>query len=216
MAAMILAAGRGERLRPLTDVVPKALVEVHGECLIDRHLNMFAHAGITDVVINLGWLGEKIVAHVGSGKRFGLHVTYSPEFDNILETGGGICRALPILGEPDFWVVNADIVTDLDLPEIDLDDGAGAHLVLVDTPPHMSHGDFDLRQGRISNGPNRPFTFSGIAKYRPSFFDGKEPVRFSVVSMLRQAADAGTLAGSVYRGRWDDIGTPERLAEINR
>lgn len=216
MAAMILAAGRGERLRPLTDIVPKALVEVQGECLIDRHLGMLARAGIVDVVINLGWLGEKIVAHVGSGSRFGLNVAYSPEFDNILETGGGICRALPMLGPENFWVVNADIVTDLDLPQMELGENETAHLVLVETPPHKTHGDFDLQQGRISNGPDRPYTFSGIAKYAPSFFEGIAPARFSVVPLLRKAADAGTLAGSVFRGRWEDIGTPERLAAINR
>ncbi len=216
MAAMILAAGRGERLRPLTDTVPKALVRVQGECLIDRHLRMFADAGVDNVVINLGWLGEQIVSHVGSGDRFGLHVSYSPEFDHILETGGGICRALPMLGGDDFWVANADIFTDLSLSAVELPEHTAAHLILVETPAQKPHGDFDLLAGKVANGPRRPYTFSGIAKYRPAFFSGMQPERFSVVPLLRQAADAGALTGSVYRGRWDDIGTPERLANINR
>ena len=112
MFAMILAAGRGERLRPVTDTTPKALVEVRGECLIDRHLKMLARANVKTVVINLGWLGEQIVAHVGSGEQFGVQVVYSPEYDNVLETGGGIVRALPMLGGETFWTVNGDIYTD--------------------------------------------------------------------------------------------------------
>jgi MurNAc alpha-1-phosphate uridylyltransferase len=216
MTAMILAAGRGERLRPVTDTVPKAMVEVGGEKLIDRHLSMLAKAGVETVVINLGWLGEKIVDHLGTGKRFGVHVVYSPEYDNVLETGGGICRALPVLGGAPFWVINADIHTDMSLPSAVMPDSALAHLVLVPAPSHKPKGDFDLIDGMVRNGTEPACTFSGVARYRPEFFAGAGDGRFSVAPMLRQAADDGRLSGSIYSGAWEDVGTPERLAELNR
>jgi len=216
MAGMILAAGRGERLRPLTDDTPKALVRVRGEALIDRHLAMFAAAGIDVVVVNLGWLGERIVEHVGSGERFGIRVVFSPEYDNVLETGGGIRRALPMLGDEPFWVVNADIHTDFCLPDRPLDDASSAELVLVPTPAHKPKGDFDLVDGRTRNADQPALTYSGIARYRPSFFLGTEAGRFSVAPMLRAAADAGALGGRLYEGAWDDVGTPERLDALNR
>lgn len=216
MNAMILAAGRGERLRPVTDTVPKAMVEVQGERLIDRHLRMLATAGAETVVINLGWLGEQIAEHVGSGKDFGLQVAYSPEYDNVLETGGGICRALPILGSDPFWVVNADIYTDLALPTIGLREELAAELILVDPPAHRSNGDFDLENGLSRNGPGRKLIYSGIARYRPAFFANAEVKRFSVVPMLREAADAGTLGGTHFKGMWHDVGSPERLDALNQ
>ena len=216
MAGMILAAGRGERLRPVTDDTPKALVRVRGEALIDRHLEMFAAAGIDLVVVNLGWLGERIVEHVGSGERFGVRVVFSPEYDNVLETGGGIRRALPMLGDEPFWVVNADILTDFRLPAAPLDDVYSAELVLVPTPPHKPRGDFDLADGMTLNGDRPALTFSGIARYRRSFFAGTAAGRFSVAPMLRAAADAGALGGRLYEGEWADVGTPERLAALNR
>ncbi len=212
MRAMILAAGRGERLRPLTDELPKSLVEVHGRSLLERHLEHIRHAGIRKVVINLGWLGEQIAERVGSGSRYGLEVVYSPEGDNILETGGGIHRALPMLGSEPFLVVNADILTDMPVPEVELADGTDAHLVMVPTPEYRDHGDFDIVDGRVTNDP--VLTFGGVAIYRPSFFDDCEPGRFSVVPMLRKAADEGRLTGCVYAGSWADVGTPERLAAI--
>ena len=216
MAAMILAAGRGERLRPVTDTIPKALVEVRGQVLIDRHLAMLAAAGIDTVVINLGWLGDRIVDHVGSGERFGVRVVYSPEYDNVLETGGGIRRALPMLGSDPFWVVNADIYTDFRLPDTRLGEALSAELVLVPTPPHKLRGDFDLVDGRTRNHSTPALTYSGIARYRPSFFAATEDGRFSVAPMLREAADAGRLGGMLYKGAWQDIGTPERLDALNR
>jgi len=216
MIAMILAAGRGERLRPVTDAVPKALVEVRGEKLIDRHLHMLAIAGADTIVINLGWLGEQIVDHVGSGDRYGVQVIYSPEYDNVLETGGGICRALPVLGNEPFWVVNADIHTDFEINTKELNSAFGAELVLVDTPAHKPNGDFDLVDGKTVNGPERPLTYSGIARYRPEFFANAEEGRFSVVPMLRDAADAGKLGGTHYGGTWHDVGSPERLEALNR
>jgi len=212
---MILAAGRGERLRPLTDNVPKALVEVRGESLLERHLNTVKAAGFDTVVINLGWLGDKIVERVGSGSGFGLNVIYSPEGDDILETGGGIHRALPMLGDAPFLVVNADIYTDMPLPAAELGDDDVSHLVLVPTPAHKSNSDFVLVDGRIRNGDIPDLTFSGVAVYRPEFFSNCAAGRFSVVPMLRTAADAGQLSGSIYAGLWRDVGTPDRLNELN-
>ena len=152
MKAMILAAGRGERLRPLTDTVPKSLVEVHSESLLERHLKNIGDAGIEDVVINLGWLGDKIVERVGSGSEYGLNVKYSPEGENILETGGGIHNALPMLGDEPFLVINADIYTDMPVPDVILQDAMLGHLVLVPSPSYRDGGDFDLEDGLVSNG----------------------------------------------------------------
>jgi MurNAc alpha-1-phosphate uridylyltransferase len=215
MIAMILAAGRGERLRPFTDTAPKALVEVHGESLLERHLRALKEAGAETVVINLGWLGEQIVGRVGSGSKYGLNVVYSPEGDNILETGGGIHRALPMLGADPFLVVNADIYTDMPLPAATLDEDDVAHLVLVPTPEEKDSGDFNLSGDRVCNGESAEFTFSGVSVYRPEFFAACTPGRFSVVPMLRAAADAGQLCGSIYTGLWRDVGTPARLSELN-
>jgi MurNAc alpha-1-phosphate uridylyltransferase len=214
--AMILAAGRGERLRPVTDETPKAMVEVAGEKLIDRHLKMLASAGVERVVINLGWLGDQIAGHVGSGEQFGLSIVYSPEGDDILETGGGICRALPMLGPDPFWVVNADIYTDFVVDTDPLDASSVAELILVPTPPHKARDDFRLDDGRVRNGDGPGYTYAGIARYRPEFFDGAPAGRFSVVPLLRAAADAGTLGGRVFGGEWQDVGTPERLDALNR
>lgn len=216
MIAMILAAGRGERLRPLTESTPKALVEVHGQSLLERHLDNLRSGGIETVVINLGWLGEKIAAKIGSGRAYGLNVVYSPEGDDILETGGGIHRALPLLGSEPFLVVNADIYTDMPLPPAALGDEDSGHLVLVPRPPHRQQGDFDLRDGRVSDSGAAAYTFAGVAVYRPEFFADCEPGRFPLAPMLRAAARAGQLAGSLYQGIWADVGTPERLAELNR
>ena len=216
MIAMILAAGRGERLRPLTESTPKALVEVRGRSLLERHLDKIRSAGIETVVINLGWLGEKIAGKIGSGRAYGLTVVYSPEGDDILETGGGIHRALPLLGSEPFLVVNADIYTDMPLPPAGLADEDLGHLVLVPRPPHKQQGDFDLQDGRVRNSSSAAYTFSGVAVYRPEFFAGCEAGRFPLAPMLRTAARAGRLAGSLHRGLWEDVGTPERLAELNR
>ena len=213
---MILAAGRGERLRPLTDTVPKSLVEVRGKSLLERHLEALQAACIKNVVINLGWLGEKIVERVGSGSRYGLEVVYSDEGDNVLETGGGIHKALPFLGSDPFLVVNADIFTDMPVPKAGLGPGSLGHLVMVPKPAYREHGDFDLRDGRIRNADAAALTFSGVAIYRPEFFAGCEPGRFPLAPLLREAADAGQLTGSLYEGYWEDVGTEERLNKLNR
>ncbi len=215
MIAMILAAGRGERLRPITDTTPKALVEVRGQCLLERHLDAVKAAGVDTVVINLGWLGEQIADRIGSGAHYGLSVVYSPEGEDVLETGGGIHRALPMLGDEAFLVVNADVYTDMPLPT-GLADDADGHLVLVPKPAHKERGDFDLVDGRVTNSETATLTFSGIALYRPGFFVDCTPGRFPLAPMLQRAADASTLSGSVYEGMWEDVGTAEQLEELNR
>ena len=216
MIAMILAAGRGERLRPLTDTTPKALVEVRGQSMLERHLQALAAAGVETVVINLGWLGETIMERIGSGSRFGLHVVYSPEDDNVLETGGGIHRALPMLGKSPFLVINADIYTDMPMPAADLDANTMGKLMLVPTPGEKLQGDFGVDGTRLRNSGDRLYTFSGIAVYRPEFFADCKPGRFSIVPMLRAAADADQLAAEVYTGAWSDIGTAASLAALNK
>jgi len=212
--AMLLAAGRGERLRPLTDSTPKSLVEVRGESLLERHLRNIAKAGISDVVINLGWLGEQIEARVADGKKFGLQVEYSREGNDILETGGGIHNALHLLGADPFLVINADIYTDMPIPDVALSAHEVGHLILVPTPAYREHGDFDIVGGKVDNGRRPQLTFSGVAIYRPEFFADCEAGRFSIVPMLREAADEGILSGSLFEGLWADVGTHERLAAI--
>ncbi len=215
MRAMILAAGRGERMRPLTDQQPKALLEVGGVTLIARQLRRLRDAGVETVVINLGWLGEMIVEHVGDGSRFGLRVVYSPEYEQVLETGGGIFRALPLLGDDSFWVVNADVFSDVVLPSLDLAADCVAHLILVPTPRYRTRGDFDLREGRVRCAAEPRFTFSGLGFYRPSLFADCAPGRFPLAPLLQSAADRGELCGEIHEGTWEDVGTVERLRQLN-
>ncbi len=215
MIAMLLAAGRGERLRPITDRIPKPLVEVQGRSLIEHHLQALADAGATTVVINLGWLGEQIVARIGSGERYGVQVVYSDERDNILETAGGIRRALPLLGREPFLVVNADIYTDMPLPcawPLETED---AHLALVPTPEFKASGDFDIEAGKLINTDHPQYTFSGVATYRPAFFEHLEDGRRPLAPLLKAAAADGRIGASLYEGKWTDVGTPERLAELS-
>jgi len=216
MKAMLLAAGRGERLRPLTDSIPKALVEVHGQSVLERHLERLGDAGIKDVVINLGWLGEQIQKRIGSGSAYGLNVVYSDEGDNVLETGGGIHNALHLLGGEPFVVINADIYTDMPVPDVALAENALGHLVLVPVPTYREAGDFDLVDGLVRNSEAPSVTYGGIAVYRPEFFDGCSRGRFSIVPLFRKAADEGRLQGALYEGLWADIGTSERLEAANQ
>jgi N-acetyl-alpha-D-muramate 1-phosphate uridylyltransferase len=215
MIAMILAAGRGERMRPLTDTLPKALLEVAGTSLLERQLQRLSRAGVTIVVINLGWLGEKIVERIGDGSRFGLRVAYSPEYDRILETGGGIRRALPLLGREPFWVLNADVFSDFPLPTLALAERSLGHLVLVPTPSHKPRGDFDLVDGKARRSPAPVLTFSGMAAYRPELFADTQPGRFPLAPLLFDAAERGLLDAELYTGVWEDVGTPDRLAQLN-
>jgi MurNAc alpha-1-phosphate uridylyltransferase len=213
--AMILAAGRGERMRPLTDATPKPLLVAGGRRLIEHHLDALAQAGIRNVVINHAHLGAQIEATLGDGSAYGLRIRYSPEAE-ALETGGGIFRALPLLGAAPFLVVNGDVWTDCDLGHLRLGANDLAHLVLVDNPPHHPQGDFALQNGRLGvDGPVR-LTFSGIGAYRPTLFDGCFPGRFPLAPLLRAAMVRGAVGGEHHTGRWMDIGTPERLAELDR
>ncbi len=213
MIAMLLAAGRGERLRPLTDRLPKALVEVDGVSLLERHLANLGAAGVEVAVINLGWLGERIVERVGSGRRYGLQVVYSPEYDRVLETGGGIYRALPLLGPEPFWVVNSDVLCDWHPSPEPLAGDCLGELLLVPNPAYRSAGDFDLQDGRVRTGGATPLTFTGIARYRPEFFATARGGRFPLSPLLYAAAADGLLAGRLHDGLWADVGTPERLAQ---
>lgn len=215
MIAMILAAGRGERMRPLTDTTPKALLEVGGTSLLEYQLERLANAGAKTVVINLGWLGEAIVECIGDGRRFGLQVAYSPEYDHVLETGGGIHRALPLLGTAPFWVLNADVFTDFALPKIDLPPDILGHLVLVPTPPHKTTGDFDLLDGKARRSKSPSYTFSGLALYRPELFAAQTRGRFPLAPLLFEAANRSQLTAELYEGPWADVGTPDRLRTLN-
>lgn len=215
MRAMILAAGRGERMRPLTDLRPKALLEVGGVSLVERQLRRLRDAGVDTAVINLGWLGEMIVEQVGDGSRFGVRVVYSPEYEQVLETGGGIRRALPLLGDEPFWVVNADVFSDMSLPSVELPADVVAHLVLVPTPGYKARGDFDLQDGHVRRADAPRYTFSGMGFYRPSLFIDCAPGRFPLAPLLQAAADRGELSGEVYEGDWEDVGTALRLQQLN-
>ncbi|MEM6819555.1 MAG: nucleotidyltransferase family protein [Pseudomonadota bacterium] len=212
--ALILAAGRGERLRPMTDTLPKPLIEVGGEPLIDHHLRTLSAAGITRVVINLGWLGEQIASHVGDGSQFGVRVLFSPEGYPTLDTGGAIVRALPLIGTERFWVINADIWMDYVPSALDpiVDSDCTAAIGLTPNPVYRSSGDFAINAGRAANAGAEMMTFSGIARYRRDFFAGLPDGRFSIVPLLRAAADAHVLGAFDIQSRWFDIGTPDRLA----
>ncbi len=214
---MILAAGRGERMRPLTLARPKPLLEAGGAPLIVHHLRALQAAGFEDVVVNLSWLGEQIRSALGDGSRFGVRLHYSDEGPEPLETGGGIFRALPLLGAGPFLVLNGDVWTDIDWSRLrerlaprDL-----AHLVLVGNPAHNERGDFVLQNGRVVEMPGERHTFSGVGIYRAELFDGCSDGIFKLAPLLRAAARAGRASGEVHSGTWLDIGTPERLAHLD-
>jgi len=215
--AMVLAAGRGERMRPLTDAAPKPLLPVGGKRLIEYHLERLAAAGFRDVVINTAWLGDMIEAVLGDGARFGLAITYSHERPEALETGGGIFRALPLLGSAPFLLVNGDVWTDIDFAALRRDPPVGslAHLVLVRNPPQHPRGDFVLEQGHVSEGEGSRFTYSGIGIYRAELFAGCEPGKFPLLPLMRRAIAARQLTGELHAGRWYDIGTVERLKALD-
>jgi MurNAc alpha-1-phosphate uridylyltransferase len=216
MKAMLLAAGRGERMRPLTDHTPKPLLRVAGHTLIERHIEALARAGIRELVVNHAHLGEQLLTALGDGSDYGVHIDYSAEPPGALETGGGIFNALPLLGEAPFVVVNADIWTDFDFAVLPEEFESLAHLVLVDNPAHHPQGDFALENGLVcDDGPSR-LTFSGIGVYRPALFAGGAAGAFPLAPLLRCAMAAGQVSGERYAGVWFDIGTPERLAAVNR
>ncbi len=220
MKAMILAAGRGERMRPLTDVTPKPLLQAGQHRLIEYHLYKLAEAGIKDVVINVAWLGQKIIDELGRGDKYQLNISYSNEGDHALETAGGIYNALPLLGDQ-FIVVNGDIWTDFAfsrLMQIDLNDKA--HLVLVKNPEHHPLGDFAMRDGRlredvVEKSIPEKFTFSGIGLYAKDFFSESKKGKYPLAPMIRQYIQYDQVSGEVYQGKWFDIGTPERLEALS-
>lgn len=211
MKAMILAAGRGERLRPLTDTTPKPLIEVQGKPLIQWHIERLHAAGFSEIVVNVSWLKEQIAAFLGDGSRWGVSIRISEEPPGALDTGGGIFNALPLLGNEPFFVVNGDVFTAYTFTTANRpapDDLA--HLVLVNGPSQ----DFSLSGNRVANTGTAMLTYAGIGFYRPELFAGCRPGKFSVVPLLRKAADTGHAGGELYTGRWHDIGTPERLASL--
>jgi MurNAc alpha-1-phosphate uridylyltransferase len=241
VAAMILAAGRGERMRPLTDTVPKPLLRVHGKPLIERHVERLARAGITRLVINLAWLGHLLREYLGDGSRYGVAIEYSVEMPQALETAGGIFRALPRLQPGPFLVVNGDVLTDYPFERLLLDAAHDARLVLVPNPPQHPRGDFGLLRGlavvrsdaaepvaaaahvpgvkagapAAGNLGGECYTFSGVAVYRPAFFDGCADGVFPLKPLLLRAMAAGRCAAELYTGLWEDVGTPERLHALN-
>ncbi|HEV2270312.1 MAG TPA: nucleotidyltransferase family protein [Steroidobacteraceae bacterium] len=215
---MLLAAGRGERLRPITDTVPKPLVEVAGKPLIIYHLEALARAGVTDVVVNLSWLGERIRSALGDGSRYGVRIAYSEEGPVPLETGGGIHRALPLLGPAPFLVVNSDVWTDVDFSRLlTLEEGSDARLLLAPNPLHHPRGDFGLEGDFVvaRDAERNSFTYTGIGVYRPELFEGCTAGKFPLLPLLQRAIAARRLRGDVYRGEWLDIGSPDRLAWLD-
>ncbi|HAS50607.1 MAG TPA: mannose-1-phosphate guanylyltransferase [Gammaproteobacteria bacterium] len=216
MKAMILAAGRGERMRPLTDHTPKPLLPIAGKPLIVHHLEALRVQGIIKVVINTGHLGEQLPAALGDGQQWGMHIDWSPEPPDALETGGGIFQALPLLGAKPFIVINGDIWTNYPFSQLPTDPAGLAHLVLVNNPPHHPKGDFALAEnGKVTETGTPCWTFSGVSVLRPELFSGCEPGRFPLGPLLRRAMATGQVSGEFYPGEWRDIGTPQRLAELN-
>ena len=223
MKAFIMAAGRGERMRPLTDHTPKPLLLAGGKALIEWHLERLAACGFRDVVINHAHLGEQIEASLGDGGRFGLAIRYSPEPPGALETAGGIARALPLLGEAPFLVVNGDIGCDWDFKRALALQDRLAHLVLVDNPAHHASGDFCLEGERVRFASSAlttrapTLTYAGIGVFSPAFFS---TVTRDAVLKMRPLLDAAiaqqSVTGEHHTGRWADVGTPERLAELDR
>ncbi len=215
MRAMILAAGRGERMRPLTDHTPKPLLLIGGKPLIVWHLERLAKAGYKEIVINHAHLGEQIESTLGSGGSFGLHIQYSPE-KTALETAGGIANALPLLGENPFLVVNGDVFCEIDFANLHLDKDKLAHLVLVDNPPQHSQGDFALENSKVKNMGTQKLTFSGIGVYHPDLFSNiRHGEAAKLAPLLRQAMAEEKVTGQYFQGVWHDIGTPERLSAID-
>jgi MurNAc alpha-1-phosphate uridylyltransferase len=216
MRAMIMAAGRGERMRPLTDTRPKPLLEVGGKPLIQYHLEALAQAGIRDVVINLAWQGELIRRALGDGKRFGVQIRYSDEPEGALETGGGILAALPLLGAAPFLVMSGDIWSEFPLAScIDrLAGGDVAHFVVVPNPAFHERGDFGLEGGRLLDRAPR-YTYANIGVLRAEFFAGRQPGRFALAPLMFEWIRQGRVSGELFRGRWHNLGTPMQLARLD-
>lgn len=221
MKAMILAAGRGERMRPLTDRMPKPLVPVTGRPLIEHAIARLVQAGVRELVINLGYRGAQIRDHLGDGESLGVRITYSDEGDPPLETGGGVFRALELLGDEPFLLVNSDVYAEFSFSGLvetagSLVENDLAHLVFVPNPAHRPQGDFTLCDGRVLLDGEPRLTFSGLSILRPELFCTAEDGRFPLAPLLRQAAACGQLGGELFEGLWSDVGTPKRLAELEQ
>ncbi len=214
MRAMILAAGRGKRLRPHTDTLPKPLLPVRGKPLIEYHLEALAAAGFREIVINRGHLGERLPEALGDGARWGVTIHWSVEPPEALETGGGLQQALPQLGNGPFLAVNGDIWTDYPFVRLRSVKCDYAHLVMIPNPPHNPNGDFRLVGGRLHADGEPKLTYSGIAVYHPRLFEGCAPGRFSVVPLLLKVMRERIVTGERFDGAWSDVGTPERLAAL--
>ena len=215
MKAMILAAGLGTRMRPLTDKTPKPLLKVGGIPLIVWHIERLAHDGFTDIVINIAHLGYQIPEALGDGSEWGVNISYSDEQEEgALESAGGIVKALPLLGDDPFVVVNGDVWTDYDFQDHrKLADGILAHLVLVPNPEHNPEGDFALEDNKVVDA--KQYTFSGIGYYSSKLFEGVFYGKSALAPLLRAAMKEGKVTGELYEGEWLDIGTPERLELLN-
>ena len=216
MKAMILAAGRGERMKPLTDRTPKPLLEAGGKALIVHILEKLVAAGFSDVVINYAHLGEQIRNALGDGSSRSVRIQYSPESSGALETGGGIFQALSFLGEGPFLVVNSDVWTDYPFSKLPIKLKGLAHLVLVDNPEHHQQGDFVLQGSNVGTDGGSKLTFSGIGVYSPTLFANCKPGRFPLVPLLMSAMQNNEVSGEHYSGQWMDIGTPERLQKLHK
>lgn len=213
---MILAAGRGERMRPLSDTVPKPLLAAGGKPLIVHLIESLARSGLREIVVNHSHLGEQVVDYLGAGDRYGVRLTYSHEEGGGLETGGGIFKALPSIDTDPFVVVNGDIWTDYPFDRLPLRLDGLAHLVLVDNPPQHPQGDFFLQGGKVSVEGTPRLTFSGIGVYARALFAECRPGKFPLAPLLRAAIAQGSVSGEHYTGRWRDVGTPERLKELDQ
>jgi MurNAc alpha-1-phosphate uridylyltransferase len=216
MRAMILAAGRGQRLRPLTDSLPKPLIELAGKPLIEYHLEALARAGFREVIINQGHQGGLLREALGDGSRWGVNVSWSDEQPDALETGGGIFKALSFLGSSPFLVVNGDVWTDYPFARLRAVKCDWAHLVMVPNPGHNPSGDFALTGARIREEGGQKLTFSGIGVYHPRLFDGCRPGKFSIVPLLRAAMNNHLVTGEEFQGCWNDIGTLKRLDSVRK
>lgn len=212
---MILAAGRGERMRPLTDHTPKPLLRAGNKRLIEYHIDALQRIGVNDIVINVAWLGQQIIDTLGDGSRYNVQLHYSVE-TQALETGGGIFQALPKLGDEPFILVNGDIWTDFPLDRLPRKISGLAHLVLVDNPNHNTKGDFGLDGQFVTDLASNKFTYSGIGVYRAELFRDSQPGKFPLAPLLRAAMADNKITGELYQGHWFDIGTPERLTELDR
>ncbi len=218
MYAMILAAGRGERLRPLTDSTPKPLLKAGDSLLIEHHLHALSVAGFRDIVVNIAHLGQQIIDHLGDGSRYRLKIYYSDERGKVLETGGGIAKALPLLKSDPFLVINGDIWTDINLSLLPKKIDSLAHLVLVKNPNHNPLGDFSLQDMRVTEKKNSPltWTYSGVGIYSHGLFDQCKAERFPLAPLLRKYISQGQITGEIHHGLWFDIGTRERLDQLNK